>query len=128
MVCETASVTLALWGSFALGHALCLAGPGPPLAGRGPWPCQSPIVISKLGRTGSASVVEMALGWGGLPLSLGGVGDGRAPLTAQTRLAVGGGSGQVSWHLVLVRQLCEPRGLGAGWWGHPCPPQGQMLR
>lgn len=51
-----------------------------------------PSSSQKLGRAGSAGVVEMVLGWGGLPLSLGGVGDGKVPLPAQTRLAVGGGA------------------------------------
>lgn len=80
---ETVSVTLALWGSLALGHASCLARSGFHLAGHGPWPCQSPpIVISKLGRT------EMRWSWGGVgyPSALGVWVTGRAPLPAGTRL------------------------------------------
>ena len=46
---ETVSVTLALWGTLALGRASGRAGSGSRPAGRGPRPCQSPsIVISKL--------------------------------------------------------------------------------
>lgn len=79
---ETVSVTLALWGTLALGRASGRAGSGSRPAGRGPRPCQSPsIVISKL-----EDRDEMVLDGVGYPSALGVWATGRAPLSAGTRL------------------------------------------
>lgn len=111
---ETASVTLALWGSLALGPASRLAGSGSPLPGRGLRPCQSPAIISELGRT------EVRWSWGGVGYP--------SALSAPPSLDPPCGGGQASWPQVLVQRLCEPRGLEAGRWGPLPSPRADVSR